>query len=111
MCISNIPSSLLTTLPSFLSFRYLGQLHFTIPSPLQWKHSTPGFGLGALGGMTTDLPSFLGLPFFPLSRLLDLLNSVVLLTMNTACSFLISTPALFSMANNSEGVLVIPCMF
>src|SRR3954464_11096222 len=41
-----------------------------------------------LGETTTNLPSFLGLPFFPLSRLLDLLNSVVLLTMKIECSFL-----------------------
>src|SRR3954469_14593446 len=59
----------------------------------------PGLALVHLEGAATGLPPFFGKPLLPV--LPDFLKSTDLLTIRTWCSFLISTSADLSMANNS----------
>ena len=62
---------------------------------------------GILHGCDNLLAILLEVPFFPLPFFLKL---VVLLTINTRCSFLISTFADFSITKSSRIVFVIPCI-
>ena len=65
-----------------------------------------GSSFGLLQGSDNLLAGLLEVPFLSIAFFLEL---VVFLTINTCCSFLISTSTDFSIEKSSEIVFVIPC--
>jgi hypothetical protein len=97
-------------LASLLVLKVLGEVALPVTLLLVVEARDAGLRLGHLGRGGNTLATLLGLPFGPFFLLPDILKSVVLLTINTICSFLISISAVLSIANNSDKDLDIPCM-
>jgi hypothetical protein len=96
--------------PGLLVLKVLGAVALPMTFLLAVEERDAGLCLGLLGRAATHLPPFWGLPFGPFLFPLDFLKSVDLLTINTVCSFFISTLAVLSIANNSDKDFDIPCM-
>jgi hypothetical protein len=98
-------------LAGLLVFKVLGALALLVTIPLAVEALDSGLHLGCLGRTCNTLAVPLRLlALGPFVDWPDFLKSVVLLTSNMLCSFLISTSAILSIADNSERDLVIPYM-
>ena len=82
-------------------------LPVTISFAVEALVSGLSLALGFFTGVTTCLSFFLKFPFYPFALYL---KQVVWLTINTWCSFLISTFADFSIVKSSGITFVIPCI-
>ena len=82
-------------------------LPVTIPFAVEALSFRLGSSFGLLPGSSNLLAILLEVPFLSLAPFLKL---VVLLTINTLCSFLISTSAALSIAKSSGIAFIIPCI-